>query len=60
MNHILVVLISVALTSTGWAAPIVFTNSASGSGSLNGQPFSSAAFTVTGLAETTNRIVNGT
>jgi hypothetical protein len=59
MKYLLVVLFSVALASTGWATPIVFTNSAIGSGSLNGQSFSSVAFTVTGLAETTNRVVNG-
>src|SRR3954469_20924807 len=59
MKYLLAVFISISLSSAGWATPIVFTNSAIGSGSLNGQPFSSIAFTVTGLAETTNRVGNG-
>lgn len=56
----LVAVASLALATSSASAIIVnLTHSSIGSGTLNGVPFSAAAFTITGVADSANRTFNG-
>ena len=44
---------------TAFADPILITHTGTGSGSLAGNPFTTTAFTISGVGDTTNRIISG-
>ena len=48
---------SVLSVPRSFADPITFTFQGHGAGSINGHPFSDAAFTITGVGDTLNRLV---
>jgi hypothetical protein len=51
------IFLTVAISSAN-AAPVVFTDQGSGTGTIGGLPFTRNSFTITGLGDTDNRVVN--